>query len=201
MAANLKLNLNICESSCTCKWLEVTDTTGIYNASTNPYGWDSSSTNNPSTTDVTSSTFTIVDPSGLTYTIDSTYPIPSTSNTDIFIIYADDLGLSSTDKLLDGIYEITWTVGFTFNGSDETVSNTSSYLFTCQADCGVKNLYLDAIKSSCSSCKTGKKQKANEAYRALLEAKMAASCDMPDKAKELLAKAQWIIKTQNCLNC
>lgn len=201
MAANLKLNLNICESSCTCKWLEVTDSTGIYNASTNPYGWDSASTNNPSTADVTTATFTIVDPNGLTYTLTNTYPIPSTSNTDIFVIYADDLGLSSTDKLLDGIYEITWTVSFTFNGNDETSSNTSFYLFTCQADCGVKNLYLDAIKSSCSSCKTGKKQKANEAYRAILEAKMAAACDMPDKAKELLAKAQWIIKTQNCLNC
>jgi hypothetical protein len=139
----LKLSLRI-ELSGSNKIL-VFDDTGVYNASSNPTGWNGS---NPQLANATafsivvkrpdSTTFEVSSSSSMQKTFDAFNTLPSLNGLP-FTILNTDLGLASTDTIPDGEYEFNATV---------TVSSVA-YTYNVR-----KVFYYNAFK-----CKEDKKRK------------------------------------------
>ncbi len=119
------------EPSGDCKSFEFVDTTGVYDASSNPGGFGSP---NPPLSDVTVATVTITAyQSSTAYTVDvlrTSPPFPNTDDTP-FTISNADLGLGTTSNIPSGIYQIEYSV-------------TASSVYTV-----TKNIYLSCVHLCC----------------------------------------------------
>jgi len=209
VTTNLQLGIHLCQTN-NCKTLKLSETTGVYNISTNPTGWDSTGATNPAAANATRVRITIVTPSG-TYSFDSdpldanyyaplvplgTY-FPDPTGVKEFMLTASNLGGS----VGDGIYSVTYKVygAFGANTYEETVTQT--FLLTCNIRCCIDKLFQVAAQSDCTDCKNEKLDKALEAESYLKAAEYAAACGKTNMANKHLAKAQWICSTKNCTNC
>ena len=204
---NLNIKFNVCEQQA-CKWLEISDTTGVYNITTNPGGWDSTATANPSAANVTETVITVVDPNGVTFTFssDTTPPfpidtLPDPTGLDIYVIPNTRLGLTSSDKLTDGLYDITITYTGTFGANDYTATSAHTILVTCVANCCIGTLTEEIVTSDCVDCENSKIDLTMLASTLLDNAKKAAACGKRLKAKRILKAVQAICRSKNCLNC
>ena len=70
MSVNLQLGIHLCQTN-NCKTLKLSETTGVYDITSNPGGWDSTGATNPSAGDATRVILTITTPANTAYIFDS----------------------------------------------------------------------------------------------------------------------------------
>jgi len=209
VTTSLQINFSLCQTN-NCRNILLRETTGEYEATTNPSGYsDPESATNPDSANITRTVIDITVPNGTTYTFDSdelvlgTIPFPDPTGEEEMVIEETDLGKSSEEKLDDGEYTLTVTMYGTINADVDTFIETvtKKYILTCQTRCCVDGLFHDVAQSDCGDCKKPKLDKALEAEALLKQVEFASSCGKINMAKKFLAKAQWICNTSNCLNC
>lgn len=203
---NLQLGIHLCQTS-NCKTIKFSETTGEYNASSNPGGWG---TPNPEVGDVTSTVVSFTLPSGTISTFDSAElgvlnpfaAFPDDTGTLEVSLTMANFGGAATSAFEDGVYSITYTVNGLVNGVDTyTATVTQTFFLTCQIRCCIDKMFHLASQADCTDCKPEKLNNALEAESYLKAAEFAAACGKIEMAKKHLAKAQWICNSKNCTNC
>jgi hypothetical protein len=200
----LDISFTVGEGS-NCKYITVSDTTGIYDSVTNDGGWDSTEVANPSSANITSTILTVVDPAGTSNSYDetSTYAtddyFPDLTGTLVYPILATDF--SSTGKFIDGVYTFTLAYAGDWDVNVYTASNTCQILISCQTQCCLDKLAKEIAKSECLECKKEASDMLALANWYLQAAKNATACGMVNMAKKHLAAAQWYCNERNCKNC
>lgn len=201
---NLQLGIHLCQTS-NCKTIKFSETTGEYNANSNPGGWDATAQDNPDEGDVTSFIIVFTLPDGSITTFTNTDLIfanfPDQTSTEEVSLTMANFGGSSTTAFPDGIYSVTYTVNGNFGVNTFTSTVTQTFFFNCQIRCCIDKMFHLASQADCSDCKPEKLNNALEAESYLKSAEFAAACGKIEMAKKHLAKAQWICNTKNCLNC
>lgn len=182
-----------------CTKFTFKDTTGIYNAITNPTGWGSPP-NEDITLVQTPTTLDITLPDGITtYQIDltTTNPVfPVDQPPDELLLDMSNIGGIAGDKIPDGIYTFTYTVT---SPGPTTYTQTKAVGFICQVCCCVNSM-LKNIKSGCDCCDTD--------VLAIMEAKLLLQglqcqigCGNAAQFNNTLAALQKICKISNCDKC
>ena len=188
----LTLGFEICETD-NCSSLKFTDTTGAYNASSNPSGYGSTVNN---TTSGASATLAITLADGTLNTITLT-GFPTTDTTKVFTIDASDLGYSSSSEIKDQIVTALYTVTF----ADTSISTqTITVALYCQVDCCVKSMVLD-LDVDCGDCFNASKGKVTDAYLMLQGLKYAANCGNATVFNKVLTQLNKLCLNSNCSNC
>jgi len=203
ITTNLQLSVSLCQTN-NCKSIKLSEVTGEYNATDNPGGWDDLAVNNPSIDEVTNVDIEIELPNGSIWNFDSTdigSLFPTIDSSVEVEFDSTDFGNTSIVPLDDGFYKVTYTVQGNVGPNNYEDSYTETYLLTCQTSCCIDKMFHLASQSDCTDCKNEKLDKAIEAKQILTQAEYAARCGKINMAKKLLAKAQWICNTKNCLNC
>ena len=184
----LFLNFNIKQSD-NARELAFTETTGAYNASTNPGGWGAP---NPLTSVVTATaTLSILPPGATVATVIDLFPssFPTTDKTQEVIIKSQDFIPSlGTDAILpDGLWEMTYTVEDTVTspGAIITYTNDQTIFISGQARCCVYGLLADA-DISCCDCDGSDLSRALEAFTYYRAAIACAACGNTSKFTEAL---------------
>lgn len=207
----LQLGLHICQST-NCKQLIISETTGIYDANTNPGGWGAP--NLPALANVTDAIIDITAPDGTTYSFALAdigavnFPFPDETGQDEFVLnyngsivgnYTNPTGIVSFP---DGYYSIKYSIVYMKGVTPVTISTNQSILLTCQARCCVDKMFHAASQTKeCADCDNNLLNKALEAEAYLKSAEYAAGCGKVEMAKQNLAKVQWICNTYKCSNC
>lgn len=195
----LVLQFTISQSA-DCTEFTFTDTTGTYNALTNPTGWgapndDIANTTPPCTLDITL-------PDGVT-----TYQIDLTSTTPVFpvnaapnelILDAGDIGGVSGDKIPDGLYTFVYTVNTTTGGGTE-YTQTAVVPFTCQVSCCVYSMWK-TVHPDCDCCDQDRENLIN-AYLMLKALKYQGNCGNTTEFNNTLALLQRLCLNAECSNC
>jgi len=193
----LTLKFSICSTG-NCQTFQFTETTGTYDASTNPGGWGAP---NVDITTALTAILTIVQPDNTVTIIPTSvlYPtLPSDSNTSVTITNVM-LGLSADAPLLQGKYTITYDV----TGDDGTVwaySVTTITMIFCSAECCVLTMAGAVRISSDCDCKNKTLQTFNESFGWLQALKAATECGKSNKAQDILDHLTQICAGTNC-NC
>lgn len=197
-----EVRIQLCVShSCSDKNIfTLTDNTGPYNATLNPYGWGSG---NIEISDVESSGLTITSPAGVVYgPFDVLATIPNLDGTTLEIDITDILDQDPAvgEAYSDGYWIFDWTVQGVY-GLDDTPFHSRCVrqeLVLCDVKCCVDNLMADA-DPNCGCSKTGNKKSINAMLT--LESIYARDCRKEyEGAKTRLATLQDICNN-NCKNC
>jgi len=207
-ASPLVLGIHLCQTS-NCKLLELTETTGEYNALNNTGGWAAAPGGpNPQPSEANDAVIVVIqDPSGTSYTFSSPPNWPDPTGTEVLTFSNQPAGIalnpSAASAFSDGIYTVTYTVSGSYAAMPAGFTNivTQQFLLTCQIRCCIDKMFHLASQSDCTDCKNEKLNNALEAEAFLKSAEYAAACGKIEMAKKHLAKAQWICNTKNCLNC
>ena len=176
----LQLDFNLRESDNT-KELSFTDTTGTYNAVSNPGGFGSP---NDLTSDATIVELKITPPGGTEVIIDMLIPasgFPTTNKELEYIIKSQDLGLGTDADLPDGIWSITYEI--TTPGETSVVSSIQKIFISGQARCCVNNLFCDVDLCDCDGTQLAQ---ALEASAYLKVARACAGCGNDTKFLQTL---------------
>lgn len=131
--------LIVCQPNCST--ISFTDTTNVYNATTNTTGWGSE--NNVTGANITSATIVVKDEDGgtvITYDVTSEIPDPVTGD----ITFSD-----YSYSLDDGVYKITYTI-VTSGDSGDTYTYNKTILVTCNFECCVSKQLAKIAKAYCS---------------------------------------------------
>lgn len=202
-------NFNICEAD-DLKSLSFYDVTGVYNATTNPTGYG---TPNPSPSDVTTATISILLPGGTTPVVltvkggSLTTSLPTTDNTLVFTITNVLLGLTADALLPDGVYDITYTLTGTYSSTSFTATGNCKRFLTGQVElCLDSKLNKLEAPSDCESCdQCGDPEsdlmKLNCVLVFLTVAIYAASVYKLNKATKILEYVQDYCAKTPCTNC
>ncbi len=143
----LALDFEVCESN-DCLSIQFSETTGLYDITSNVGGWSSP---NPSIGNITSATLTILFPynsSIQTVVIPSSllYPtFPTTSSTTAYTIDSSTLAIGNGLQLPDGLYTFTYQVV----GSEGTFTKIKYILLSCQVKCCVSKLLAQVPTCDC----------------------------------------------------
>ena len=177
---SLKLNFDICQST-SCKWFSFKETTGIYDAGSNPGGWG---TPNPELIDASNANLAIILPGSTTpVSVDISAYFPSDDNTFSINITNTDLGLDSADALPGGIYQITYNVTI----DTSIYSKTKYVIISCEYDCKIEQLiHKLVIKECCLECEDEDLDKIIYLKTLLCVAKSAADCGNLTRAQEAI---------------
>ncbi len=197
----LEQKLSTCVTA-DCTKLNLVDTTGIYNATSNPGGWNMLVNVDPNS--VVSAIITIQKGTGTIYTFDVTsiinavlLPNQFVLNYEFPILTINPTDIGQLNKISDGIYNITYTI--------DGETKTYQVLFTCNTQCCVDKLLNSAIgEYLCGeNCTTSESiQSALKARALLLQAtKWAFGCGQITKAQQLLNAANKICNTNATSNC
>lgn len=208
-----------------CLGLTFTDTTGIYNVTTNPGGYGAP---NPASNNVNGATISIYAPGSTvpyiitfvitTGNIDSaiitnpdgttdnvttdvvttqglTFPFDAVTGTGALLIDETWIGGTEDESITDGVYTIVYEITF----EDTTTYNTTVYtLSKCNACCCITKAYAN-LKANCGCDDNGLKT-AQRADAFLNAAVSAADLGMYEAAQTDVDKALEIC-TGNCQNC
>ena len=189
------LNFTICESSDRTK-LQFHETTGAYSAS-NTSGWGNP---NKETTDAEICTLTVTTPAGTTTTLNLfTSSFPTTDSDQEFEILNTDLGLSSTDKLLDGVYTCVYTVARTTSVSFSYTQTKTVYIFG-QMQCSVYSLFGKIPTEECT-CNTDAMELAFKASTFLNALCHSATDGNALNFNKILSILERLTSNNNCKNC
>lgn len=187
----LRPTIQLCLTA-NCSTLSFTETTGVYNATTNLYGYGAP---NITIADAISGSLVITAPDLTTYTIS----IPPSNNTDLSttIVLATLGGRTSVE---DGFWNFEYTITDVYT-TQYVVEQ--GYYFYCQAECCVAKLLtkIDLDDCMCNKQNTKNLDDYTKAKVLLQSIKNAASCLNNTnylKAKALLEK---ICRNSNCKTC
>lgn len=187
--------IQLCLTS-TCDVLTFSETTGVYDVSTNQGGYG---TPNPAIADFVSAVLTVTDPDGVEYEIDLFDDFP-TSNTDA--TYTIDLAdLGGRTSIEDGYWQFEYTL---VDDEEEEYTATKSYFFYCQTRCCVNKLL--ARISTCETCLDDKVN--NKKIMDYIKAKAflgalenAAGCFNEDAFDNILSIINKICRNSDCTTC
>ena len=145
-------------AGCDCNTLVWTDTTGLYDASTNTTGWGNNDGSDPAThmeaENVDTAVLTITFPDATTTTVSvATEIIASTPGTSdaTKTITLTDLGLSSTTVLDAG----SWSFSLVITDTSEGLESTSATLYKliyCEYEICMDNRMINMDLTSCAKC-------------------------------------------------
>lgn len=197
-----ELRIKLCVSHCCSdkNKFRLTDQTGPYDATLNPYGWGAG---NIEISDVESSGLTITSPTGVVYgPFDVLSTIPNLDGTVLEIDITDilDQDPSVGQSYVDGYWKFDWTVQGVY-GADDTPFHSrcvKQFLVLCDVECCVDTLTANA-DPTCGCSKTGNKK----AVIAMLTLEAIYSRNRKKEyegAKTRLADLQDICNN-NCKNC
>ena len=176
-----------------CKTLSVTDTTGVYDATTNTTGWQDAST--LLAADVSKAELLITYPNGLTQTVDVTSQIPDPVTGSIS--FAD----ITMDHYSDGLIEIEYIV---YDSSVDPIAYRYTYkaLYTCQTRACIDKMWAEVACKSCSgNCELNDLiDDANLAEGLLRGLESSAVCCDDDCITKILAAINQLCNWNNC-NC
>jgi len=194
----VKPKLGVCFSCCDSDFT-LTDNTGPWDATLNPYGWAADgSGDNIEIADVETSSLSITAPDGTVYgPYDILASLPSLTGTTLEVDPTDIFGSGDSFTFVDGVYTFDWTVTGVYGVNDTpfTARCVKEVFPLCAVQCCVDKL------ASKSSCKCGKgDNKATDAYLTLVAAQGAWSAKRKEDAKGHLANLQDICNN-NCKNC
>lgn len=187
----LSISREVCVN-CSLKLFTVTDTTGVYDAISNPTGWGSP---NPATSDVQASYITVTMSDGTIYTIDCFPTLPNTSGT-TFSVTSEDIGQAADEQFLDDVSLIEYTVLGVSSGVPFQVKCGRYEVFMCNALCCV-NEKMANIDVGCG-CKSN--AKTEELFFMLKGAEYAAECGKQEKSLALLDAVNAECNNE-CTNC
>jgi hypothetical protein len=207
------------DTSSDCKSFNLADTTGTYNADTNPGGYG---TPNPTTSSIGEITISIyppkstvpyilfieVDGSGVVTA--ATLTAPDGTITDVTEDFADVtfpfeedvdelpmpntyFGLSEDQELTDGV----WTFIYGVDTKPDATNTTVYLLTTCTACCCNQKQYLNLKNCNCEDNKIGSAQTVNAWIKS---AQYAANLGMYDEAQAAIDKANEVC-AGNCKDC
>lgn len=181
-----------------CHSFIITDTTGNYNASTNPTGWG---TPNPATSDVTRITLSVKN----LYTNITYDNIVSLTYTDPVVVFpTSDLeidGVSIGDVVMpDGLYEFTYTI--VISGTT-TYSATSNNILLCESCCKIKTLAseLDLDCGCCNDPCADDIWKFLQVYTELKIIEYSGYCGGTANIFKKIKSLQLLLQSFNCKNC
>jgi len=189
----LQLSFQICQSN-TCDALTFVETTGAYNAISNPNGWG---TPNATLGGVTSALLDITLANGNSYTIDllATTYFPTDNSTFEYELTNSDFGYTDGGKITDQIIKFVYTV--IANGT--TYVQTVYKAFYCQVQCCVYSMFKD-LNVTCDACSQSK-TKAIDAYLLLKGLIYSANCGNTTNFNSQLATLQKLCLGSSCQNC
>lgn len=180
-----------------CTELSVSETTGVYNASTNVGGYG---TPNATTASVTIYSLVITSPSDQTYTINLfTNGFPTTNEDFEYTIPMSSLGGRSVIE--DGFWQFAWSV----RAGETTYTGNSAYYFTCNTECCVAELLADiTVEEDGCNCNKDITEKVLNYLRvkAFLESlKNAAFCGKLTLFNTIKTAIDKICATTDCRTC
>ena len=188
MAVELKFNVGETKD---CKNITFTETTGIYNATSNLTGWGAP---NELTTDATIATLLITDPSGTVYPAIDLLSTASFPKTDGIAAAIPSTSLStSLTKYADGFYTMTYSV----TTATTTYTTTNTIFLYCQIEQLVCKLVAALDICDCV-CDRDKVDRALQAQAYLYAIQCAIQYDEFTKAKEIFSTLQRLL---NCTTC
>lgn len=198
--AEVKIKLGVC-FSCDTSTFTLTDETGPYNATSNPYGWAApASGDNIEISEVTSSGLTITSPTGVVYGPYSILAsLPALDGTTITIDPTDILSQTPAvgEAFSDGVWTFDWAVAGEDGESVPFASRCVVQRFPlCTVECCVNGL---VAKGSCN-CGNGGDKKSQNAYLTLVAAKGAWKNGQHETAKKHLGRLEAICNN-NCKDC
>jgi len=188
----LTLSLASCQSN-GCKLLTLTDNTGLYQAITNPGGWNSP--NVDLNTEVSIATLSIIDPAGATHLVDIINDLGFDFTTAIWdtLEYEVDntyLGLASDIALSDGIYNVTYTIRTI--AADYTVER--NFAVMCNTACDIANLIkLIPEQYNCNKCNTDYINQVFLCYMLYQSALSAAYCGSESEYNNIMTSLTTLI--------
>jgi len=187
--------IKLCLAS-NCSTLTFRETTGVYNATTNTGGYG---TPNIDTTNIVSAVLSVVDPNGVTYTIDlfatGDYP---TTNTDLE--YTIDLGDLNRTSIEDGYWEFIYDL---VDDQDDEYSGNVSYYFYCNTECCVSKLLnlIELDECMCNEANNDRLETYTRAKALLQSLKNAAGCFDTTKFNKIKTVLQKICRNSDCKTC
>jgi hypothetical protein len=186
-----------------CTGITIKDTTGFYNVTTNPGGWNANSTVyrvGPSTPNVQSATITITLNSASTpfLTVDVTEAVQDA----IFPIF-DLYDYAPTDAysnstLADGSYTITYTI---VDSDDVTYTTDTTIVVYCNVACCVSKLAVAVADELCNTCESDAFNTFVLADGILQSLKAVAECSGETEFLKLLNKLQRLCGTSTTGGC
>ena len=172
-----------------CSVLSITDTSGVYNVTTNPTGWGSP---NLLGSAVTTATLTITPPGGSAQVVNVLSQIPATVTGDITFT---DITLSS---YTDGVT----TIAYSVSDGATTYSKSSDILFTCEARSCIDKMWAKNAAAACgNSCELlSLVDDANLAEGLLKSLKSAGACNNETCVDSILSAINQLCEFNDC-NC
>ena len=187
----LKIDFSYSQTS-DLKSLEIYDTTGIYNPTTNVGGWGAP---NPEIADATSDFIKIqFVGDSVSYQMEMHPTLPNVINQP-WIVNNTNLGLSPTQKINDGQYQITRTTV----ADGITYVRTRRVFLIGQVKCCADQL-LDMEKPGCS-CNNGRLTDASILQYTLFTLRKAFLSQKFERANQILRYAQSLCESKNCKTC
>lgn len=186
-----------------CTGITITDTTGFYNNTTNPGGWNDSSTVyrvGPSTPNVQSATITINLNSSPTplITIDVLATIQG-AVFPTFDLYAySPVDIFGNSTLVDGSYTITYTVT---DSDDEVYITDTVVVVYCNVACCVSKKAAAVASELCNDCDSQAYEDFLIADGILQALKAVAECSGESEFLKLLNKLQRLCGTSTTSGC
>ena len=187
----LRPTIQLCLTA-NCSTLSFTETTGVYNVTTNPYGYGA-----PNTTiaNAVSGSLYITTPDLGAYTIS----IPPSNNPDLSttIVLANVGGRTFVE---DGFWNFTYTVT---DNLLNTYTTSIGYYFYCQSECCVAKLLtkIDLDDCMCNKQNTKNLDNYTKARTLLQSLKNAASCLNSANYLKTKALLEKICRNSNCKTC
>ena len=166
----LQLDFNIRQSDNT-KELRFTETTGLYNAVSNPGGYG---VLNDLPAAATIVTLKITPPGGVEVPIDMLIPVsgfPTFDKNVEYIVKGQDLGIGTDSNLPDGVWNVTYEV--TTPGEVSMVTDIQKIFISARARCCVNNMLCDVDLCDCDGTQLAQ---ALEASAYLQVAKACGGC-------------------------
>jgi hypothetical protein len=186
MAVDIKYS--ICQSS-NCESLTFTETTGVYNVTTNPTGWGAVGGGDPNEmlSDATIATLTLTGPDGTVYAPVDLLGLSSFPKDDIKFGYS--ITAASVDSSLSEFSDGSWTIAYNVTTGSTTYSESKTFFFSCQISACVYSMVADIDVSDCN-CDIETLNKVLEAKAFLDALSYAVGCGNLTGANEILTTLQ-----------
>lgn len=199
MAITLQPSIEVIEVSDALSF-DIHDTTLAFNAAYNTVGYGGA--DNPNISDVTVATIEIrrVGYTNI-ITLDVFPDLPTLDFNKSYNITNVMMGLLITDKIPDGVYEITYTISGTYSSEPFEIMSDCNFLFSAQADaCLSSRLSAIDIDANCG-CDNEDLSTALDVATVIASAEYAACCGKSNRAKLLIEFANEKCDDVTCKTC